>query len=79
MSHRKLMSILHTLSPQARRQVIDFVAFLKKQQDVESRPTKPTRPDLSEQAFIGMWRDRDDLKNSGAWVRKMRQQEWSDA
>jgi hypothetical protein len=34
---------------------------------------------LSRQPFIGMWRDRNDLKGSSAWVRKTRQTEWSDA
>jgi predicted transcriptional regulator len=79
MSHRKLISVLDSLPPEAQRQVADFIAFLKKQHELVSRPTKQNGSDLSRQPFIGMWRDRDDLKDSSAWVRKTRQQEWSDA
>ena len=78
MSLRKLISILDSLSPEAQRQVVDFVAFLKKLQDFDSGLTQP-HSDLSPQPFIGMWRHREDLKDSRAWLRKTRQAEWSNA
>jgi hypothetical protein len=78
MSHRKLITALNSLPPAAQRQVADFVAFLKKQHELVSRPSKQNGLGLSRQPFIGMWRDRDDLKDSRAWVRKTRQQEWSE-
>jgi|GEM_PF-569920 len=28
--------------------------------------------DLESEAFVGMWRDRDDMRDSSAWVRKLR-------
>jgi hypothetical protein len=31
---------------------------------------------LSDEEFIGMWKDREDLRDSTAWVRKIRQSEW---
>lgn len=31
--------------------------------------------DLESEGFIGMWRDRDDMKDSAAWVRGARQSE----
>ena len=33
--------------------------------------------DISEQPFVGMWSDRQDLADSSLWVKKMRQNEWS--
>ena len=32
--------------------------------------------DINEEPFVGMWSDRQDLKDSGQWVKKMRQNEW---
>lgn len=29
-----------------------------------------------EEPFIGMWRDRDDMRDSSDWVRKTRNSEW---
>ncbi len=28
--------------------------------------------DLSDEPFMGMWRDREDMRDSGAWVRNIR-------
>lgn len=33
---------------------------------------------LADDPFIGMWRDREDLADSDAWVRTMRRREWTD-
>ena len=79
MSHRKLITALDSLSREAQRQVAELIALLKKQQELVSQPAQQNGTELSRQPFIGMWRDRDDLKDSSAWVRKMRQTEWADA
>jgi hypothetical protein len=79
MSHRKLIAALNSLPPEAREQVADFIAILKKQHDLVSQPTKRNGAGMARQPFVGMWRDRDDLKDSSAWVRTTRRREWSDA
>ena len=33
--------------------------------------------DLADEPFFGIWRDREDLQDSTAWVRDLRKQEWS--
>ena len=33
---------------------------------------------LREDPAIGMWADREDMRDSAAWVRKLRQSEWPD-
>lgn len=65
-----------SLPPDAQKQVVDFVAFLKSRYEAGkvSRKSKPTR--LSDEPFIGMWRDRDDMKDSTEWVRSLRRREW---
>jgi hypothetical protein len=75
MSYRKLISVLASLSPEAQRQVADFVAHLKQQNYSARRLGKQNGAVLSRQ-FIGMWADRQDMKDASAWVRKRRKQEW---
>ncbi len=31
---------------------------------------------LREEPFVGIWKDRDDLSDATAWVRRLREQEW---
>ena len=33
--------------------------------------------DLTNQPFVGMWKDRSDLADSSNWVRQHRQSEWT--
>jgi len=64
-----------SLPPEAQKQVIDFVAFLKTRY-----PTQPVRKirrtRLADEPFIGMWRDREDMRDGTAWVQSLRQHEW---
>ncbi len=68
-----------TLPPEAQQQVVDFVAFLKTRYPVASPGNRPKRSKLSNEPFIGMWRERQDMSDSGAWVRELRQREWESA
>ncbi len=40
------------------------------------QPSPPKRS-LKDEPFVGMWRDREDLVDSSAWVRTTRQREWT--
>lgn len=65
----------NALPPDAQKQVEDFVAFLQtRYQPVKRRTKKVSR--LSESGFIGIWRDRDEMKESTQWVRETRKREW---
>ena len=64
------------LPPEAQRQVIDFITFLQTRY-VPTRPGKTARPTiLKKEAFIGIWRNRADLRDSTQWVRNLREREW---
>jgi hypothetical protein len=65
-----------TLPPEAQQQVVDFIAFLQTRY-AAPRSRKPLKPTpLKQEDFIGIWRRRDDLQDSTAWVRKTRSAEW---
>jgi hypothetical protein len=37
---------------------------------------KAKKSKLKNEPFIGMWKDRDDMSGSGAWVRGLRRRHW---
>ena len=65
------------LAPDAQKQVLDFIAFLRSRQRPKhaGKPARPTG-DLADEPFIGIWRDREDMQDSTAWVREIRKREW---
>ena len=67
---------LASLPPEAQKQVLDFVAFLKARYSSTPTTKQAKRAKLADEPFIGMWRTRKDLQDSTAWVRSLRQREW---
>lgn len=62
-----------SLPPEARRQLLDFMEFLKSKyanQKIEKKT------DVRNEAFIGMWADRVEMEDSSRWVRNLRNKEW---
>ena len=72
---------LSSLPEQARQELTDFYQFLKK----KYRPSKakhgaaasPPFKALEDAGFVGMWKDRGDMKDAASWVRKQRESAWS--
>jgi len=62
------------LPPDAQKQVLDFIAFLRARQRPGRSQRRAKRPGgLTDGPFIGMWRDHEDMKDSTAWVRAVRE------
>lgn len=76
METASIVNEIASLPPEAQKQVMDFVAFLKARYPTP-QPVRETRQtDLVGEPFIGMWRDREDMQDSALWVRSLRQREW---
>jgi len=73
----QLLRDIEALSEDDRRQVADFVAFLRSRAKREVRKRAPKLVPLAEDPAIGMWRDREDMKDGVAWVRSIREREWN--
>lgn len=71
MNTAQLLHDLEQLPPEAQHQVEDFIAFIK------SRYQSVPKTKLSEEEFVGMWRDRPEMQDSTEWVKNTRQSEWS--
>ena len=64
------------LPSDAQRQVVDFITFLATRYPTTQSGKQPHMRNLSDESFVGMWADRDDLTDSSTWVHTMREREW---
>jgi hypothetical protein len=52
------------LPPELQRQVADFITFLRTRYTLTRSAKTAKRTKLANEAFIGMWRNREDLQDS---------------
>ena len=77
MTNEEILRDLAVLPPEGRQQVINLIVSLRKRYlDAQSQP-RPQPRDWSEEEFVGMWKDREDMQDSVVWVRALRRQEES--
>jgi hypothetical protein len=65
-----------TLSPAAKRQVAELIAFLSARGRRRSASDALAAKPLTEEGFVGIWNDREELADSTEWVRRLRAEEW---
>jgi len=76
MEETAIVREIQSLPPDAQKQVVDFVAFLKSQYPDKEPPGKMKKGKLTDEPFIGMWQKRKDMQDSTAWVQDLRKREW---
>jgi hypothetical protein len=75
MNVAKIAREMASLPPEARQEIVDFMAFLKaRYSPPRAKGRKQTK--LRSEPFVGMWRTRKDMRDSTAWVRNIRQRQW---
>ena len=75
MTDKEILREISSLPPEAMRQLEDFISFLRERYGSLVPKTTPAS-DLESEAFVGMWRDREDMRDSSTWVRKVRESHW---
>ena len=75
MDQEQLWRELKLLPPQAQREVIDVIAFLRRRYQTRGTVGK-SKSRLADETFIGIWRNRKDMADSSCWVRNIRKLEW---
>lgn len=65
------------LPEDAQKQIADLIASLRQSPRISEPPQKSERSALRDEPFVGMWKDCNDLKGSSAWVRQLREKEWT--
>ena len=64
------------LPDEAKREVMDFIAFLQIRYQNLNIDKHHKVSKLAEEPFLGMWKDRKDFTDSVVWVRDSRKREW---
>lgn len=72
MTQQQLWDEFAALPDEAQRQVADFVAFLRGRYAATPPVSSLRAEELEAEPFVGMWRDREELEDSSAWVRQTR-------
>jgi len=75
MTGEEILREVASLPPEARREIEDFVLFLRER--YRSFVYDASTGELKAEDFVGMWTDRDDMKDSTAWVRELRDKHWA--
>lgn len=76
MSTEEVWKQFSSLPREGQQEVAGFVAFLRAQYTSRAR-RKTVKGSVANEPFVGMWRDREDMADSTAWVRETRLREWS--
>ena len=76
MTHEQILREIVALPFEGQRQVERFVAFLRQSYESNASVVQTSSSDWQTEGFLGMWRDRDDMQDSSAWVRQQRESEW---
>lgn len=66
-----------SLPMEAKKQVISYVDFLLVKFDSKKKKLQRTKS-VKNKKFIGIWSNRNDLKNSSMWIKKLRKKEWKE-
>lgn len=77
MSEKELLKQIQELPSVAQQEAADFVEFLYDRYVGRNKVEKKTRKPISESSFRGIWKDREDMKDSEQWVRNIRKSRWN--
>ena len=75
MATPRILQDFSSLSPQAQKQLLDYLDYLKARYPaVVTKRVKKIK--LKDEPFIGMWQSRADIRNGAEYVRDLRRREW---
>jgi hypothetical protein len=72
MTDEEILREINSLPLEAQHEIEDFISALRDRYK-SSQLNTSTVPELGSEAFVGMWRDREDMRDSSAWVRGVRE------
>ena len=77
MTSEEILREIAALPVEARNEIEDLVAFLRERYKRAKSSSDLAVTDLEYEEFIGMWADRDEMTDSTAWVRGIRDKHWA--
>ena len=76
MVKKELIKQLEKLPPEAQQEAADFVDFLSKK--YLRKGDASSQKSILDSPFRGMWKNREDLKDSTQWVRNIRKSRFAE-
>jgi len=76
MTYEEILREFASLPPEGQKEAADLITALSERY-LRSRPAQQPGDDPSSLPFVGMWRDREEMRDSSAWVRNLRESEWA--
>lgn len=76
MSESTVSKKIKKLPPEAKQQAQDFVDFLYQRYVKREGKKKSETGKIAESPFFGIWKDREEMRDSVEWVRKVRKSQW---
>ena len=77
MTSEEILREIAALPAEVRNEIEDFVAFLRERYKRATSSSDLAVTGLESEEFIGMWADRDEMSDSTAWVRGIRDKHWA--
>lgn len=76
MDLRDLKGRIASLPEAAQREVEALVTRLEREYAALNSHSEASPSDIQTHPFLGTWSDRDDMTDSGDWVRTVRERQW---
>jgi hypothetical protein len=77
MENQGFYTKFESLPIEAQKQVLAFIDFLKKRYEPKSKKDREKKS-ITNKKFVGLWENREDLKNSSLWIKNLRRKEWGE-
>jgi hypothetical protein len=71
MSYEETLREFSSLPPEGQKEAADFIESLKERYS-RANSAEQVCSDLASLSFVGMWHDREEMRDSTAWVRNLR-------
>ncbi len=76
MNQARILEDFNALPVETQEVVSALVAFLGREHQRSKSSRKKNAVNLTDDKFIGLWKDRDDMQDSSAYIRTLRKNEW---
>ena len=76
MNTEKIIKNLNNLPPEGKEILINFIEFLNLKYSKNESNKKRNPISLKKSKFIGIWKNREDMKDSERYVKELRVKEW---
>ncbi|CAK0766191.1 DUF2281 domain-containing protein [Gammaproteobacteria bacterium] len=74
MNFQEAITLLEHLPSDKQSEIFDYIEFISLR--TLKQPVANERHPLENEPFYGLWKDREEMKDSVAYVRQLRQKEW---